>query len=120
MVDLGHREPKRREPGLLLQHRGDVALHGRQLTLGGADLVAAPGRHDDAGGVFRLRAKRRQRTISLNTFVSVAGITLGVAALIGTLGIMTGFKEGTIKASVVEKAIKDMGINPEKLNPAIS
>ena len=59
MVDLRHREPKRREPGLLLQHRGDVALHGRQLALGGADLVAAPGRHDDTGGVFRLRAKRR-------------------------------------------------------------
>jgi lipoprotein-releasing system permease protein len=44
-------------------------------------------------GLRYLRAKRRQRTISLNTFVSVAGITMGVAALIGTLGIMTGFKE---------------------------
>jgi lipoprotein-releasing system permease protein len=44
-------------------------------------------------GLRYLRAKRRQRTISLNTFVSVTGITLGVAALIGTLGIMTGFKE---------------------------
>jgi ABC-type transport system, involved in lipoprotein release, permease component len=44
-------------------------------------------------GLRYLRAKRRQRTISLNTFVSIAGITLGVAALIGTLGIMTGFKE---------------------------
>ena len=44
-------------------------------------------------GLRYLRAKRRHRTISLNTIVSVAGITLGVAALIGTLGIMTGFKE---------------------------
>jgi len=44
-------------------------------------------------GLRYLRAKRRQRTISLNTFISIAGITLGVAALIGTLGIMTGFKE---------------------------
>ena len=44
-------------------------------------------------GLRYLRAKRRHRTISLNTFVSVVGITLGVAALIGTLGIMTGFKE---------------------------
>ncbi len=44
-------------------------------------------------GLRYLRAKRRNRTISLNTVVSVAGITLGVAALIGTLGIMTGFKE---------------------------
>ena len=45
-------------------------------------------------GLRYLRAKRRNRTISLNTFVSVAGITLGVAALIGTVGIMTGFREG--------------------------
>ncbi|RMH33481.1 MAG: lipoprotein-releasing ABC transporter permease subunit [Nitrospirae bacterium] len=44
-------------------------------------------------GLRYLRAKRRQRTISLNTFISILGITLGVAALIGTLGIMTGFKE---------------------------
>ncbi len=44
-------------------------------------------------GLRYLRAKRRNRTISLNTVVSVTGITLGVAALIGTLGIMTGFKE---------------------------
>jgi lipoprotein-releasing system permease protein len=44
-------------------------------------------------GLRYLRAKRRNRTISLNTFVSITGITLGVAALIGTIGIMTGFKE---------------------------
>ena len=44
-------------------------------------------------GLRYLRAKRRNRTISLNTVVSIAGITLGVAALIGTVGIMTGFKE---------------------------
>ena len=44
-------------------------------------------------GLRYLRAKRRTRTISLNTFISIAGITLGVAALIGTLGIMTGFQE---------------------------
>jgi lipoprotein-releasing system permease protein len=31
-------------------------------------------------GLRYLRAKRRNRTISLNTFVSIAGITLGVAA----------------------------------------
>ncbi len=44
-------------------------------------------------GLRYLRAKRRNRTISFNTIVSIAGITLGVAALIGTVGIMTGFKE---------------------------
>ncbi|WP_447984079.1 FtsX-like permease family protein [Nitrospira sp. Nam74] len=65
-------------------------------------------------GLRYLRAKRRQRTISLNTFVSVAGITLGVAALIGTLGIMTGFKEdlqakilGTTSHIVLQDRTKD-------------
>lgn len=43
-------------------------------------------------GLRYLRAKRRNRTISFNTIVSIAGITLGVAALIGTVGIMTGFR----------------------------
>ena len=27
-------------------------------------------------------------------------------------------KEGKIKAEVVKKAVKDLGINPEKMNPA--
>ncbi len=65
-------------------------------------------------GLRYLRAKRRHRTISLNTFVSVAGITLGVAALIGTLGIMTGFKEdlqakilGTTAHIIVQDRTKD-------------
>ena len=40
-----------------------------------------------------LRAKRRQRTISLNTFISIAGVTLGVAALIATLAVMSGFED---------------------------
>lgn len=44
-------------------------------------------------GLRYLKAKRRQRTISLNTFISIGGVTLGVAALIATLAVMTGFKE---------------------------
>src|SRR3990170_6754666 len=40
-----------------------------------------------------LRAKRRRRTISLNTFISIAGVTLGVAALIATLAVMSGFDD---------------------------
>ena len=44
-------------------------------------------------GLRYLRAKRRNRAISLNTFISVGGVTLGVAALIATLAVMTGFKE---------------------------
>jgi lipoprotein-releasing system permease protein len=50
----------------------------------------------------------------LNTVVSIAGITLGVAALIGTVGIMTGFKEdiqakilGTTAHIIVQDRIKD-------------
>src|SRR2546428_9240219 len=44
-------------------------------------------------GLRYLRAKRRNRTISFNTLISMIGVTIGVAALIATLGIMTGFKE---------------------------
>ncbi len=65
-------------------------------------------------GLRYLRAKRRNRTISLNTFVSIAGITLGVAALIGTVGIMTGFKEdiqakilGTTAHVILQDRMKD-------------
>ncbi len=65
-------------------------------------------------GLRYLRAKRRNRTISLNTVVSVTGITLGVAALIGTVGIMTGFKEdiqakilGTTAHIIVQDRTKD-------------
>ena len=64
-------------------------------------------------GLRYLRAKRRNRTISLNTFVSIAGITLGVAALIGTVGIMTGFREdiqskilGTTAHIIVQERMK--------------
>ena len=65
-------------------------------------------------GLRYLRAKRRNRTISLNTFVSIAGITLGVAALIGTVGIMTVFKEdiqakilGTTAHIIIQDRMKD-------------
>ncbi len=44
-------------------------------------------------GLRYLRAKRRNRTISFNTLISIVGVIIGVAALIATLGIMTGFKE---------------------------
>lgn len=43
-------------------------------------------------GLRYLRARRR-RTLSFSTAISVGGITLGVAALIATLAVMTGFKE---------------------------
>jgi lipoprotein-releasing system permease protein len=74
-------------------------------------------------GLRYLRAKRRNRTISLNTFVSIAGITLGVAALIGTVGIMTGFKEdiqgkilGTTAHIIVQERMKE---NMTEYDPVI-
>ena len=68
-------------------------------------------------GLRYLRAKRRQRTISLNTFISIAGITLGVAALIGTLGIMTGFKEdlqSKILGTTAHIIVQERGTNAMK------
>ncbi len=73
-------------------------------------------------GLRYLLAKRRTRTISLNTFISIVGITLGVAALIGTLGIMTGFKEdmqekilGTTSHVVVQERGSSMMASYEDL-----
>jgi len=40
-----------------------------------------------------LKAKRRNRMLSLNTVISIGGVTIGIAALIATLALMTGFKE---------------------------
>ena len=68
-------------------------------------------------GLRYLRAKRRQRTISLNTFISITGITLGVAALIGTLGIMTGFKEdlqSKILGTTAHIIVQERGTNDMK------
>ncbi|HTP41588.1 MAG TPA: lipoprotein-releasing ABC transporter permease subunit [Nitrospiria bacterium] len=44
-------------------------------------------------GLRYLKARRRHRSFSLNTIVSISGVTLGVGALIATLGIMTGFTD---------------------------
>lgn len=77
-------------------------------------------------GLRYLRAKRRNRTISLNTFVSVAGITLGVAALIGAVGIMTGFLEdiqskilGTTAHIIVQEQIKERMTDYDRLTEKI-
>lgn len=43
-------------------------------------------------GLRYLRAKRKQTYISINTFISVAGIFIGVAALIIVLAVMNGFE----------------------------
>ena len=72
-------------------------------------------------GLRYLRAKRRNRTISFNTIVSIVGITLGVAALIGTVGIMTGFKEdvqakilGTTAHILVNDCMKESMVDYEE------
>ena len=44
-------------------------------------------------GLRYMRAKRRTSFISVVTFISVAGITVGVTALIIVLSVMTGFEE---------------------------
>ena len=44
-----------------------------------------------------MRAKRKQTFISVISFISIAGVTLGVAALILVLAVMTGFHDGVRK-----------------------
>ncbi len=44
-------------------------------------------------GLRYLSAKRRRRSLSFSTAISIGGVTVGVAALIATLAVMTGFKE---------------------------
>ena len=39
-----------------------------------------------------LKTKKRYGTVSLNTFISVAGVVIGVATSIITLSVMTGFQ----------------------------
>src|SRR6476469_7691602 len=57
VADLAHRQAKGSEPILLAQHAGKLGLHGGKLALGGADLVAAPRRRDDARRVLRALAE---------------------------------------------------------------
>ena len=47
-----------------------------------------------------LKSKKRHRTISINTLISFAGISLGVMALLLVLSIMTGYKE-TIQEKIL-------------------
>ena len=78
-------------------------------------------------GLRYLRAKRRNRTISFNTLISIAGVTIGVAALIATLGIMTGFKEdlqakilGTNSHIIVTSKTGEHLMNSEALTDTVA
>ncbi|MDX2478836.1 MAG: lipoprotein-releasing ABC transporter permease subunit [Desulfuromusa sp.] len=68
-----------------------------------------------------LRAKRKQTFISVISFISIAGVTLGVAALILVLAVMTGFTDGVrqqILGNVPHVLMQSFGEgidNPEEL-----
>ena len=51
-----------------------------------------PGRFEWKVAIRYLRSNRRSRTLSLQTIISVSGVTVGVAALMATLAVMTGFQ----------------------------
>jgi lipoprotein-releasing system permease protein len=51
-------------------------------------------------GLRYLKAKRKQAFISIITFISIAGVTVGVMALIVVLSVMSGF-EKTLKEKIV-------------------
>lgn len=66
--------------------------------------------------------KGTKKGISLTTFISIFGVTVGVAALIATLAIMTGFKEelrnkilGANSHIVIQSLIGDEMENVEPL-----
>ena len=64
-----------------------------------------------------LKAKKRHKAISLNTFISIGGVSLGVAALIATLAVMTGFTEDLrnkilgANAHVIVQGLRGSGIS---------
>jgi len=71
-----------------------------------------------------LKSKQKERFISLITFISIAGVAVGVAALIVVLAVMSGFdnelKERIISASPHIVVQKEGGIaDPERASGAI-
>jgi pyruvate dehydrogenase E1 component len=68
-----------------------------------------PGTHHSLGTFGFGRSEGRT---SLRDFFEVDAKHIVYATLYSLM------KEGKIKAEVVKKAVKDLGINPEKMNPA--
>ncbi|MDD5434895.1 MAG: lipoprotein-releasing ABC transporter permease subunit [Nitrospira sp.] len=64
-----------------------------------------------------LKAKKRHKAISINTFISIGGVGLGVATLIATLAVMTGFSEDLrdkilgANAHVIVQGLRGSGIS---------
>ncbi len=67
-----------------------------------------------------LKTKKRYGTVSLNTFISIAGVVIGVATSIITLSVMTGFqgyfRDKILSAisHVVVMELSGMGVKDEK------
>ncbi len=69
-----------------------------------------------------LRAKRKQTFISVISFISIAGVTLGVAALILVLAVMTGFTDGVrqqILGNVPHVLIQKFGTGIDSYQPLV-
>ena len=58
VIDLRHRQTERRQPAFLMQHGGELALHGGELLFRRADFIAAAGFGNDARRIFRIGAER--------------------------------------------------------------
>ncbi|MDX1498794.1 MAG: lipoprotein-releasing ABC transporter permease subunit [Woeseiaceae bacterium] len=65
-------------------------------------------------GLRYLRAKRRTRFVSFITLISLAGITLGVAALIVILSVMNGF-EGELRGRLLSMTAHGFVTGPDRV-----
>lgn len=68
--------------------------------------------YETSVGLRYLRSKRKEAFISFTTWISVAGIAIGVMALIVVIAVMTGFQD--------EIRERILGINPHVLVLALS
>ena len=70
-------------------------------------------------GLRYLRSKRKEAFISFTTWISVAGIAIGVMAIIVVIAVMTGFQD-EIRARIlgINPHVLVMDVNGEIRNPA--
>ena len=98
----GSRSPWQRSEALQEWDRDHILLAAEQgpIPAAGSDLCGLMRRMINAAELFvglrYLRAKKRTQFVSFITLISVAGIALGVAALIVILSVMNGF-EGELR-----------------------